>query len=62
MRTSEVASIHFMMPFSQRRCMKFWMTRFAFTTAIPKAVMSVTQRMPKNGPTTLTTRRARSVK
>ncbi len=46
----EVASIHFMIVFSHFRCMKFWMTRFAFTTAMPKAVTRVIQRSPVSSP------------
>ena len=38
-------------------CMKFLTTRYAFTIAMPKAVISVTTLMPRNGPATLTTSR-----
>jgi hypothetical protein len=33
--------------------MKFLTTRYAFTIAMPKAVISVTIWMPRNGPATL---------
>ena len=35
-------------------CMKFLATRYAFTIAMPNAVISVTTLIPMNGPATLT--------
>jgi len=55
MSRSELASIHFTTAFSGRRCMKFWITSVAFTSAIPNAVIRVSHLMPNIGPTTLTT-------
>ncbi|MND03760.1 hypothetical protein D3C83_237360 [compost metagenome] len=62
MSTSDVARNHFAIRRSHLRCMKFWITRLAFTIAMPNAVISVTQTIPKNGPTTLMTSRPSSVK
>ena len=48
---------NFMIRFSHFRCMKFCTTRFAFTNATPKAVMRVSQKIPRCGPATLIARR-----